>query len=357
MTFLDAMRDHDIDQADARAATAEQERDDALDDRDQQRTRAEKAERERDSLARRLGVRFQELEQARTERDEWEQTAGQLAKQLDEMREARDVLRHRLDQLAAENARLRQQRAELAEKLEHAASIRIDAHGVIWHAAPDGHWHHRIYGTRTLERVNEVFGKSRPALLIELDDEQDEPSGCPTLDGILTGQIQAIHDSSSCARCAVASVPDTRAQGTDWSHEIAFADDGSWAIGHPDGCPGRAFGDCDVQRLAAEQVDATPVLGVAGHRYRCAVGDLGDRFLLGDRIGGQEPVAPDGCGTCWACRAAKLDDPAARVVRAALDWRAGLAGLDEGVPAWLTELVEAVDQLLAAPPSRRRADR
>ncbi|MFI5852288.1 hypothetical protein ACIA7R_31435 [Micromonospora chalcea] len=73
-SFADRLANDERDQLDARAATAEQERDEARDDRDA----------------------------ARRERNEWEQTAAQLGKQLDEMREARDVLRQ---QLTAEKAR------------------------------------------------------------------------------------------------------------------------------------------------------------------------------------------------------------------------------------------------------------
>ncbi|MFF0721323.1 hypothetical protein [Micromonospora sp. NPDC003816] len=99
-SFLDAMHADDRNQADARAATAEQERDDALADRDTARA-------ERDA--------------ARTD-----------------------------------------------------ATVRIDTRNVIWHPAPNGQWHHPLYGTYTLDNIHEEYGPSRTALLIAIDDEQDE---------------------------------------------------------------------------------------------------------------------------------------------------------------------------------------
>ncbi|GGM26916.1 hypothetical protein GCM10011608_09630 [Micromonospora sonchi] len=102
------------------------------------------------------------------------------------------------------------------------------------------------------------------------------------------------------------AAPDTAAAGTtgpNWSHEIAFDDTGDWSIGHPDGCPGQAGGDCDVQRLAFGQVDAGFFNRYAGHRYRCDVNDLRDRFLFGARIENEPAgLAPwdryDDCGRC-----------------------------------------------------------
>lgn len=73
------------------------------------------------------------------------------------------------NQLATLTAERDQARADLQATLDRAHKVRIDAHGVIWHATPDGHWHHRIYGTRTLERVDEIFGTTRPALLVDID--------------------------------------------------------------------------------------------------------------------------------------------------------------------------------------------
>lgn len=99
------------------------------------------------------------------------------------------------------------------------------------------------------------------------------------------GKREADHVDGQCPRYLANA-------GPDWSHEIAFDADGDWAISHPDGCPGQAFGDCDVQRLAAAWFDARGAFAaVPGHRFRCAVNDLRDRFLLGDRIDAADPLA------------------------------------------------------------------
>lgn len=86
--------------------------------------------------------------------------------------------------LIRERDEARAERDQLAAALDRAASIRIDAHGVIWHAAPDGHWRHRIYGARTLDQVDAIFGQTSPALLVPIDDdvqadEQPAPTACP----------------------------------------------------------------------------------------------------------------------------------------------------------------------------------
>jgi hypothetical protein len=86
--------------------------------------------------------------------------------------------------------------------------------------------------------------------------------------------------------------------GPDWSHEIAFDADGSWTIGHPDGCPGHAFGDCDVQRLATEQAAGFERFVEAGSRYECAA--VGGVLGLGDRVHDDQCTQPicAACG-CW----------------------------------------------------------
>ncbi|MEU4781050.1 DUF6085 family protein [Micromonospora sp. NPDC023633] len=93
-------------------------------------------------------------------------------------------------------------------------------------------------------------------------------------------------------------------------HVIAFAADGTWTLEHPATCRPAAvsrvpredptYWDCAVRRLAERQVtsDLTPL--VAGGRYTCSVGTLGDVFLLGDRLHDDQCTAPvcAACG-CW----------------------------------------------------------
>ena len=115
------------------------------------------------------------------------------------------------------------------------------------------------------------------------------------LDRALAGRLPSLPDVRAAVEHidrALAAYDILDSTQPDWSHEIAFDTDGTWSIGHPDGCPGQAGGDCDVQRLAREQM-AGPDLraSMAGQRFRCAVNDLRDRFLLGDGIDAEKPVS------------------------------------------------------------------
>ncbi|MBQ1061317.1 hypothetical protein [Micromonospora sp. C41] len=69
----------------------------------------------------------------------------------------------------------------------------------------------------------------------------------------------------------------------DWDHQIVFAADGAWTIDtrHPEACP--AARPCLVERLAQAQIPSPAYHGLRG-RFWCAVNDLGDRFLIGDRV-------------------------------------------------------------------------
>lgn len=123
----------------------------------------------------------------------------------------------------------------------------------------------------------------------------------------------------TCATEEVAGLDEYagRAQGKPaWDHEIAFDEDGDWSIGHPDGCPGQFAGDCDVYRLAFDQVDAGFFNRYAGSRFQCDVNDLRDLFLLGDRIHGDRCIAEAASGMacatcgCWCHDAQDPDAPA-----------------------------------------------
>lgn len=148
----------------------------------------------------------------------------------------------------------------LADALERAQTIRIDAHGTVWHTAPDGHWHHRIYGTRTLARLDEIFGQTRLALLIDID-EQDAPSP--------------------------GSGPD-RAQGpsrpADWEQKAINAVTDAWTHVEDDAA-------VTAQRLAEMAVGAIIDAGLAGPGGRCRTcGATYPRTLPP----GQDPL-------CWTC--------------------------------------------------------
>ncbi|WFE41934.1 hypothetical protein [Micromonospora sp. WMMD998] len=70
----------------------------------------------------------------------------------------------------------------------------------------------------------------------------------------------------------------------DWHHQIVFAADGTWEIdAHPAYCP--AARPCTVERLATAQLPRAELrTGLAGLRFECAVNDLRDTFLIGDRV-------------------------------------------------------------------------
>lgn len=66
----------------------------------------------------------------------------------------------------------------------------------------------------------------------------------------------------------------------DASHLVEFREDG-WTLQHPLACRPNLFA-CPVNRVAEQDLRQPPgVLGV----FECGVNDLGDRFLLFDRVG------------------------------------------------------------------------
>ncbi|WP_416906208.1 hypothetical protein [Micromonospora echinospora] len=113
-----------------------------------------------------------DLQRVTQERDH---LAGLLARIGDTISPTGERPEEALGTLAADVEALVEQRDALQVALDRAHKVRIDAHGVIWHATPEGHWHHRIYGTRTRERIDEIFGKTRPALLVDIDTD-DPPA-------------------------------------------------------------------------------------------------------------------------------------------------------------------------------------
>lgn len=92
-------------------------------------------------------------------------------------------------------------------------------------------------------------------------------------------------------------------------HVIAFAADGTWTIEHPATCPAGervvesghpVILDCPVRALADRQIPADLAQLMAGGRYACSVGDIGDVFQLDDRLHDDQCTAPvcAACG-CW----------------------------------------------------------
>ncbi|MEU4645770.1 hypothetical protein [Micromonospora sp. NPDC023814] len=79
-----------------------------------------------------------------------------------------------------------------------------------------------------------------------------------------------------------------------------------------------------------------PLLDLVSAELRAQVGH-------GSQCGACWPA--DGCGACWVCRAADPDDYLARVVRAALAWRAAAPGVQ--LADAVDVLGEAVEALLA----------
>jgi hypothetical protein len=81
-------------------------------------------------------------------------------------------------------------------------------------------------------------------------------------------------------------------------HVVTFHADGTWTLAHPADCAD--FPDCKVRQLAERQVTSDLAQLVAGGRYTCSAGDLGDVFQLGERLHDDQCTTPvcAACG-CW----------------------------------------------------------
>lgn len=123
---------------------------------------------------------------------------------------------------------------------------------------------------------------NRPGLLYGMAEAAiaaADAAGCPCLPGA------PAHRHGAGGYCTVGQIDRSPVNHEPaWDHEIAFDSNGVWSIGHPLNCPGSALGDCDVVRLAHYAVTASVARPLSGGRYACGVNDLGDRFLLGDRV-------------------------------------------------------------------------
>ncbi|WP_416902737.1 hypothetical protein [Micromonospora echinospora] len=189
-----------------------------------------------------------DLQRVTQERDH---LAGLLARIGDTISPTGERPEEALGTLAADVEALVEQRDALQVALDRAHKVRIDAHGVIWHATPEGHWHHRIYGTRTRERIDEIFGKTRPALLVDIDTD-DPPADW---------RINPADDQA-----AVLGSPPARAQDdlrpADWEQKAV--DVAAGALAFLLGATPAA-----ARRLATPAVRAIIDAGLAGPGGRC----------------------------------------------------------------------------------------
>ncbi|MEU8264454.1 hypothetical protein AB0C02_28010 [Micromonospora sp. NPDC048999] len=137
------------------------------------------------------------------------------------------------------------------------------------------------------------------------------------LDAFLTGQPLNFHrdpvplDVQRRLEHAVATGQMGTAPGPDWSHEIAFDTDGTWTLEHPTGCRTAEHDfDCRVRQLAERQITSDLAQLMAGGRYTCFAGDLGDLFQLGERLHDDQCTTPvcAACG-CW-CHAEEQTEEA-----------------------------------------------
>lgn len=111
-------------------------------------------------------------------------------------------------------------------------------------------------------------------------DDREDPAACPApLDdvGYPLGMYWELAEDVIRAADAASSE----------QHVIEIRADG-WTIQHPLSCRPRLF-ECPVNRAAEATLDGPPA--PAG-RYECGVNDIGDRFLLGDRV--DQEVRADG---------------------------------------------------------------
>ncbi|MEU4592903.1 DUF6085 family protein [Micromonospora aurantiaca (nom. illeg.)] len=75
------------------------------------------------------------------------------------------------------------------------------------------------------------------------------------------------------------------------THVIEIRPDG-WTIQHPLSCRPDLF-NCPVNRVGEAEMGSLNCPPAPPGRYECGINDLGDRFLLGDRVD-QEEVRTDG---------------------------------------------------------------
>ncbi|MEH0823440.1 MULTISPECIES: DUF6085 family protein [unclassified Micromonospora] len=75
------------------------------------------------------------------------------------------------------------------------------------------------------------------------------------------------------------------------THVIEIRADG-WTIQHPLSCRPDLF-NCPVNRVGEAEMASLDCPPAPPGRYECGINDLGDRFLLGDRVD-QEEVRTDG---------------------------------------------------------------
>ncbi|MEU4590019.1 hypothetical protein [Micromonospora aurantiaca (nom. illeg.)] len=156
-------------------------------------------------------------------------------------------------------------------------------------------WHHGDDGSRWIEGAPpaaDLTDRLAAALTAALGALTADPAGRYHTSGYIPADVvdgwRALLAEHACP-CLPGAPTHRHGEGgyaveqPDWDHQIVFAADGTWTIDtrHPASCP--AARPCLVERLAKAQVPSPAYHGLRG-RYQCAVNDLGDRFLIGDRV-------------------------------------------------------------------------
>ncbi|TBL44270.1 hypothetical protein EYA84_02170 [Verrucosispora sp. SN26_14.1] len=163
------------DQLDARAATAEAERDEALATLTDvwhalNAGGATGPATAADHITRLAAAR----DAAQVDAAQWGARAAQHAEQRDSLQRDLNGAGAELRSALRANRELTAERDNLAQALEHAESVRIDRDDSVWSPRPDGRWYTRYLDPMTLNEIENAFGPTRAGLFIALDDEQDE---------------------------------------------------------------------------------------------------------------------------------------------------------------------------------------
>ncbi|MEV4271954.1 hypothetical protein [Micromonospora aurantiaca (nom. illeg.)] len=175
---------------------------------------------------------------------------------------------------------------------------------------PAGHtgWHHGDDGSRWIEGAPpaaDLTDRLAAALTEALSALTVDPAGRYHTSGYIPADVvdgwRALLAEHACP-CLPGAPTHRHGEGgyaveqPDWHHKIVFAADGTWDIDvHPPTCPVWQSAGCPVARLARVQVpDWLSLRGPLRGRYECMVNDLGDRFLLGDRVDQAEDTSTEG---------------------------------------------------------------
>lgn len=167
--------------------------------------------------------------------------------------------------------------ADLADALERAESGRIDRDDSVWWPRADGLWTTRYLEPLTLDRLEALFGPTRAVLLVDIEQDDDEPAppslgspadraqderpDCPICSGPVRETVGMV-----CRTCGTDCAPADRAQ---------------------DGIRPAAWEQHVVDAVRAALVDALPPLAAAPEADRTAtvaVRAIIDAGLAGDEL-------------------------------------------------------------------------